>query len=125
MPNRTHPFLLRRGLWGGQVKLGRALAHEIGADLPLSIVPVNPSELREVHPRLTIEQVRFKLAIRALRYHLGLGQRKFGERLGLTRGSASTLVPKWESPKKINLPGLGHVQEIQRELEKWEKEAEG
>lgn len=86
---------------GGTRLASRQLASEIGSSLKMSI---NIEDVR-YDPDLTEGQVRFKLGLRAYRtLHLGISQREFGVLMGLTKGAATTVVPRWESLKSTRLP---------------------
>jgi len=98
---------------GGTRLASRQLASEIGSSLQMSI---NVEDVLR-HPNLTEGQTRFKLGLRAYRtLHLGISQKEFGILMGLTSGSATTVVPRWESLKSTRLPSGKIVRELRVRL---------
>ncbi len=98
---------------GGTRLASRQLASEIGSSLVMS---VKIQDVRR-HPGLTEGQVKFKLGLRAYRtIHLGISQKEFGILMGLTEGSATTVVPRWESLSSSRLPSGRIVRELRVRL---------
>ena len=98
---------------GGTRLASRQLASEIGSSLNMQ---VNIEDIPR-NPNLTEGQARFKLGLRAYRtLTLGVSQKEFGILMGLTSGSATTVVPRWESLRSTRLPSGKIVRELRVRL---------